>query len=106
MPIDDSFFAFYALYPRHVARKAAERAWAKLKPDAALMEQIMAGLRAQLPMFAGRDWEHIPYPATWLNGERWLDEVPKPKPLTGHALFLARRELEVREYNERNRSIQ
>ena len=106
MSTDDSFAAFWSCYPRRVAKKAAERAWAKLNPDAALVEQIMAGLRAQLPQMCAKEPQFIPHPATWLRGERWQDEIEKPKPLTGHALFLARRELEVREYNERNRSIQ
>lgn len=96
------FAAFWQLYPRKVAKKAAEKAWAKLAPDAALVEQIMAGLRAQLSQMRARDKQFIPHPATWLRGERWNDEIEQPKPLTGHALFLARRELEVREYRERN----
>ena len=107
LPTDDSFAAFYREYPRKVARKSAERAWAKLKPDTALVEQIMAGLRAQLPQMRAKEPQFIPHPASWLRGARWEDEIEQPKPLTGHALFLARRQIEVRESYERNhRSVQ
>ncbi len=99
---DPQFDAWYSLYPRKVARKAAEKAWARVATSPDVIEQIMAGLRAQLPSMRAKDKQFIPYPATWLRGERWTDEIEQPKPLTGHALFLARREIEVREAQERN----
>lgn len=74
---DPRFDEWYALYPRKVARKAAEKAWAKLAPSDALVEQIMAGLRAQLPAWARKpksERQFIPHPSTWLNQMRWLDE--------------------------------
>ncbi len=69
----DSFAAFYALFPRKVARKAAEKAWARCATSPEAIEQIMAGLRAQLPAMMKKDKEFIPHPASWLNGKRWED---------------------------------
>ena len=70
----ESFAAFYALYPRHVAKKSAEKAWAKIATSEAMIEQIMAGLRAQLPQMLKQEKEFIPHASTWLNGERWKDD--------------------------------
>jgi len=73
----ESFAAFYALFPRKVARKSAEKAWARVATSEALIEQIMAGLKAQLPELLKtykRDRSMVPHPATWLNGRRFEDE--------------------------------
>lgn len=79
MPTDDSFAAFWAVYPRKVAKLAALKAWRRVATSDAVVEQVMAGLRARLP-----EWEKmsvnaarcfIPHPATFLNGRRWEDEA-------------------------------
>ena len=73
------FNEFWKIYPRKVARKDAERAWKKL--DAA---QQFAALQS-LPMHvryweaAGRTKETTPHAASWLNGERWADELEMPQ---------------------------
>lgn len=77
------FEAFYSAYPRKVGRAAAERAWAKLKPDEALQAQMLAALRQQdaSDAWAREGGQFIPHPSTWLNGRRWQDaltiEAPK-----------------------------
>ncbi len=68
-----SFSAWYSLYPRKVARKAAEKAWARIATSPEVIEQIMAGLRAQLQTMSLKDKQFIPHPATWLRGKRWED---------------------------------
>jgi hypothetical protein len=76
----DDFDPWYELYPRKVCRKDAQLAWKKLTP-----EQRFAALHA-LPIHvrywhaAGTSKEFLPYPATWLNGERWTDELDMPSP--------------------------
>lgn len=71
------FDRFWSAYPRKVGKMAAQKAWAKIKPDTELVDTILVAIAAQLE---GADWkreagEFIPHPATWLNGGRWLDEV-------------------------------
>ena len=74
------FDEFWKLYPRHVAKKAAEKAWARVATSEALIEQIMAGLRAQLPQMITREKSFIPHASTWLNGRRWEDDHIAAKP--------------------------
>ncbi len=79
----DSFAAFYALYPRHVARKAAEKAWVRVATSPEIIDQIMAGLRAQLPaMLKTYPKNFVPHPGTWLNQERWRDETSSLRQLS------------------------
>ncbi len=78
------FVEFYGAYPKKRAKQDAMKAWMKLKPDEELFEKIMTGLSrwAKSTDWLRDDGQFIPYPATWLNGRRWEDEVTgevKPK---------------------------
>lgn len=67
------FEQFWQLYPRKIGKGQARRAFqAALKKttQAVIMEAV------QRQRFDARE-RFQPYPATWLNGERWLDEVPQ-----------------------------
>lgn len=75
-PLAD-FSAFWTAYPLKVGKKDATHAWAKLAPSAELLTVILAALdqhkrSAQWTKQAG---EFIPNPASWLNGEKWNDEL-------------------------------
>lgn len=75
-PEGESFDAFWALVVRKVSRKPAERRWkAMTKAERAA---AMKAYPAHVAM-----WKHekrkpdkIPHPSTWLNQNRWEDEVP------------------------------
>jgi hypothetical protein len=72
----DPFDAFWAAYPRKVAKKAARKAFDKALRTTPI-DTIMAGLASYIrhkPDYA--DWMHA---ASFLNGERWADEYDKPK---------------------------
>lgn len=76
---EERFAQFWSKYPKKVQRKDALKAWTKLKPSADLFAQIMTALGNHM---ASHDWlkengRYIPNGATWINGERWLDEVNK-----------------------------
>ncbi len=68
-----AFLAWWNLYPRKVAKRAAEKAWARCATSPEAIEQIMAGLRAQLPGMLKKDKKFVPHASTWLNGRRWED---------------------------------
>lgn len=69
----DKFATFWGAYPRKEAKAVAVKAWAKLKPDAALLGVILAAIARQKE---GRQWQEgfVPHAATWLNQRRWEDE--------------------------------
>jgi hypothetical protein len=79
------FAAWWAEYWHKRARKAA---WAAFKKHVKTEERfhvVMAAMRAQKPEMLQREPSKRPYPATWLNGERWEDEIETkpPTPVNG-----------------------
>ena len=70
------FERFWDLYPRKIGKGQAQRAWmaAVKKVDPAV---IVEGLELHLEDLSGKDREFTPHPATWLNGERWADELER-----------------------------
>ena len=81
-PDDGMFSKFWSVYPNKKAKGAAEKAWAKAKPDQLLFERI---IQAVMKQRASEDWlkdggKFIPHPASWLNAKRWDDEI---KAITG-----------------------
>lgn len=79
VPEDDAQFCrFWASYPHRVAKKEARKAWQKLNPSPVLVDRIVATLEWQAVEWAKKaDWYQPPYPASWLNAERWTDEAPQ-----------------------------
>ena len=69
------FESFWEIYPKHQDKKKAKQKFLKLCTDEKKYQAIMQGLRNVLPMWAKKDNKYIPMPTTWLNGERWNDEV-------------------------------
>ena len=69
------FDQFYSRYPKKVARKEAEKAWARLSPDD--KQKALEALPTHLKYWdvKGTEREFIPHPATWLNGARFEDEL-------------------------------
>lgn len=73
--VSDAFDDFWTLYPRHDAKKAARQAWAKI--DASLHIPILISVADWRRVWNARDdHRYTPMPASWLNGERWEDEIP------------------------------
>lgn len=74
---DQAFKQFYRGYPKKKAPRDAEKAWSKLDPSPELVQTILNALENHK---RSEEWKResgkfIPYPATWLNGHRWEDEV-------------------------------
>jgi hypothetical protein len=64
------FEKWYQLYPRKEHRIAAIKAWKKLAPSPLTIQKMTA----DLDRYRGVAWEHIPHPASYINGRRWEDE--------------------------------
>ena len=72
------FEMFWSAYPRHVNKQAALKAFKKINPDDAVMEIILREIERQSKsaQWTKDNGQFIPHPATWLNGNRWEDELP------------------------------
>lgn len=74
------FDEFWSIYPRKVAKAVARKAWAKLSAEQQLMAAKAVSLHCNYWKAKETDLEFIPHPSTWLNQERWEDElVIEPK---------------------------
>lgn len=71
----DSFGAFWQLYPRRVCKLEAQRAWAKLAPQDRIEALRVLPLHTEQWKRAGTEWRFIPHAATWLNQRRFEDEL-------------------------------
>lgn len=72
------FTEWWAAYWLKRAKKDAHRAFLKHVKTSERFKQIMAAVRAQAPEILSRDAAKRPHGATWLNGERWADEIANP----------------------------
>ncbi len=73
----DDFDDFWQAYPRKVGKAAARKAFAKAL-KVATVDEIAFGLSGQVSALSAKEKQFIPHASTWLNGERWNDEIEKP----------------------------
>jgi len=78
--IKTKFETLWKKYPKKVNKKAALKAFTKIKPDKTTINEITAGLESAIKskQWKQNNGEFIPHMSTWLNGERWNDEI-KPE---------------------------
>jgi hypothetical protein len=67
------FDEFYLAYPRKVSKEKAIKAWNKIKPE--MYDVIIADVINRNSRQAWPDKSFIIYPATYLNGKNWTDEI-------------------------------
>ncbi len=89
----DSFEAFWRLCPRRVSKRVARTAYDKALKRAS-PEEIINGMKkyaAWLAEAGPKNWRpHPKHPATWLNGDCWLDEYGNAPGGSSASNFLAR----------------
>lgn len=80
----EPFDQFWAAYPLKKSKKDARKAFAKVK---APLDTLLAALERQkkTPAWTKDGGRYIPYASTWLNGERWEDEVKTGQPAAATA---------------------
>ena len=71
------FNEFYQAYPKKRDKAKARKSFFKIKNLPDVFPQLMKGLEQQK---LSADWKkdggkYVPYPSTWLNDERWEDEL-------------------------------
>ena len=72
---NDHFEKFWEVYPRKEGKKKARESWAKQKLDS-LADTIIADVIDRAARHAQwQNKQYIPHPATYLNNQRWTDEI-------------------------------
>lgn len=71
----ERFDLFWEKYPRKDGKKDAFNAWEKQKCFNGHFEFIMEKVELFNSYCSGKEKKFIPLPATWINGERWNDEM-------------------------------
>lgn len=71
------FERFWEAYPKKTAKLEAEKAFIKLNVNDGLLDTMLTALEKQSSQW--QQVQYIPYPATWLNGKRWNDELEPMK---------------------------
>jgi hypothetical protein len=70
-----NFDDFYRVYPRHVAKLAAQKAYSKAIGVAKPHEILAGATRYAFKCIRERtETKFIAHPSTWLNQGRWMDD--------------------------------
>jgi len=74
---DCDFEKFWSAYPRKQGKKNAAKAWEKSKAMIPDIDDLLAILETHKASTAWNkdSGQFIPHPTTWLNHERWKDDV-------------------------------
>lgn len=75
--LDDQFNSFWSAYPNKKNKKTAEAKFKAINFKKHSFDFIMQSLEKHKASF---DWQkengkYVPHPTTWINGERWGDEI-------------------------------
>ena len=76
-PVAEPTFAdFWLLYPKRIAKMEAEKAWNKIS-DAQRVEALTALTAWRSVWIADGRLQFVPNASTWINQQRWSDELPE-----------------------------
>ena len=98
------FSEFWQAYPKKRDKARARKSFFKIKNLPDVFPQLMKGLEQQK---LSADWKkdggkYIQLPSTWLNGERWEDELPtQVQPPAQGPVHLTQADMERRDTEQR-----
>jgi hypothetical protein len=80
-PQPDLFDAFWTAYPRKVGKAYARTAWTKALKRGADPAAVVAAVPRHAAYWhqTQTQAQYIPYPSTWLNGDRYEDDLQTPQ---------------------------
>jgi len=80
-PAGGMFEQFWKIYPRKIGKGKALESFQKLSPNDELFATIIAAVQQQSKseQWQQNNGQFIPMPSTWLNQQRWGDELPMRK---------------------------
>lgn len=97
-PIPEGFESFWQLYPRKVGMAAAMRAFGKLTTAQVRMAIDALPKHVRLWHSRGTEKEFLPHASSWLNGQRWSDELESgPRSLPAKPLSNTAQRLQILE---------
>jgi len=74
LEFNKSFNIFWMIYPKKVGKGYAQKCYKKALKKVSL-ERIIFAIEKQRKSVEWKDKQFIPNPSTWLNQERWDDEL-------------------------------
>ena len=80
--LDIRFAIFWKAYPKKMAKGKALKVWTRIKPSEELLQTMLASLDQQKRSdnWLDQQGKFIPWPAKWLDEERWEDIEYSPPP--------------------------
>lgn len=69
---EEDFDSYWNIYPLKENKKKAKQVFLKIKKE--LLPKILSAVEAQKKSQKWKDG-YVPHPTTWLNGERWEDQL-------------------------------
>lgn len=77
-----SFEKFYLVYPRKKGKQDAIKWFKKHKPTAEFVSMLIEDVNKRTQTeWNGKEPQFLPYPASYLNGKRWEDEIESSAPV-------------------------
>ena len=74
-PATLSFADFWQVYPRKTAKQPSQKAWLKLN-----IKDQMKAIKDCIPRYKDTPKQFIPHASTYLNQERWDEEIITEEP--------------------------
>lgn len=70
-----NFDEFWMIYPRKVGKLTAKKSWEKLSAEN--KQKALEAIEQHKQFWEKKEteWDYIPHASTWLNQERWHDEL-------------------------------
>ena len=72
---NEAFKRFWDLYPRKTNKKKAKDIFFKKCNDEIILQKMISAIVEQNKTEQWQNIKYIPHATTWLNGERWEDEI-------------------------------
>ncbi len=72
---NDAFKRFWSVYPRHTNKKKAFDVFVKKCTDETVLQKMLSAVVDYKETEQWQNERFIPHASTWLNGERWEDEI-------------------------------
>ena len=74
---DNLFDLFWQSYPKKIGKGYAKKCFDKIKPSKELVDTMIEAINVQKKseMWQRDKGQYIPNPSTWLNQQRWLDDL-------------------------------